>query len=215
LDVEKTIDNLRNQLSEVRAQISAAESELGRLEDDAQAEEAQAQTRREYFEEAVDWQSERRELRAELKSLIDQIANRKGGLTASEQQNAARIASIAKYGPLLTKWHGKTGTEAPPGKSIAQMWQEMDEEKKKSAAIIEAAEKELNELMARNAKLEEDVIRNRQLLERTISQFCADENQFRKRIEERRQKAEAEENKLLRKIQDARLKLAQRHLAKQ
>jgi chromosome segregation ATPase len=214
LDVEKSIDNLRNQLSDVRAQIAAAESELGRLEDDTQAADAQLQTRRENFEEAVDWQSERQDLRAELKSLLEEIANRKSCLTTGEQRNAARIASITKYGPLVTKWQGRTGPDAPPAKSIAQMWQEMEEAKKKSAAMIEVAEKELNDLMARNAKLEDEVARSRQVLERTISQFYAEENQFRKRIDERRQKAEAEENKLLRQIQDARLRLAQKHLGK-
>jgi molecular chaperone GrpE (heat shock protein) len=64
----------------------------------------------------------------------------------------------------------------------------MEDAKGKSAAFVEATEKELGEIMARNAKLEDELVRNRQILERTICQFHADENLFRKRIEEKRQK---------------------------
>jgi predicted nucleic acid-binding Zn-ribbon protein len=113
LDVEKAINNLQNQLSEVQAQISTAESERGRLED-AQTEAANAQTRRETFEDAVDWQAERSDLRSELKGLVEEIANRKTIITAGEQRSAA----VAKYGPLIAKWHGN---EVVPVKSIGQM----------------------------------------------------------------------------------------------
>jgi hypothetical protein len=42
-------------------------------------------------------------------------------------------------------------------------------------------------------------------LDRTITQFYAVENEFKKKIEEKRTRAEAEENKLIQQIQEAKL----------
>jgi predicted nucleic acid-binding Zn-ribbon protein len=214
LDIEKAIDNLRTQISATRGHMEEREAMMSNSRADNDTDSAMMQARLGQFEEAVDWKVEREDLRAELDALTEEIRTRKAGVNAAEQRNTARQTSLAKYGPLVMKWRGKSNDPAP-AKPMAQLWQELEETRRRSEEIVQAAEREMAEILQRNAKLEEDVTRRRQVLERTIAQFYGDENLSKKKIDEKRAKAEADEQKLLQQIQEAKLKLAQKYLRKQ
>lgn len=213
LDIEKTIVSLQTQLRRLIAEINEVNMNMKEASDANDAYATEALAKQTQFEGAVDWQTERDELKRELDELNEQIREKKTKLTKKEQKNDTRHANLSKYAPLLKKWKGKTANiEVPEDKTVSQLWAELTDAREKSEELQESAEREIGDLVTRNAKLEEELNRKKASLERTISQAYAEENQLRKRIEERRTRAEAEEKKLLQQIQEAKLKLAQKQL---
>lgn len=213
LDIEKSIINLQNQLRALEQDIRDVNSKIQSASDANDAFMEEMRAKQSQFDEAVDWQREKEDLQREFQELTQEIKERKAALTHKEQKNESKQAILAKYGPLLKKWKGKTGQiNVPADKTIAQLWAELNEARTKSGDMVRNAEKEIGELVIKNAKLEDELQRRRTALERAISQTYAEENQFRKRIEEKQMRAEAEESRLLQQIQEAKLKLAQKQL---
>ena len=213
IDIEKTIVNLQSQLQSLEEEIREANSHILAASEENDAFMEAAKARQNHFEEKVDWQRERDDLQRELQELTDQIKERKSTLSHKEQKNDSKQVTIAKYGPLLKKWKGKTGgVEIPEDKTVNQLWAELGEARTQSEDMVKKAEKELGELVLSNAKLEEELQRRKNSLQRIISQAYAEENQFRRSIEDKQLRAEAAEHRLLQQIQDAKLKLAQRQL---
>jgi hypothetical protein len=199
----------------MRVEIAQLEEDMEVANSENDRDFANTQKERAQFAEIVDWKEERQDLREELEKLHDEIQKRKSEVSVGEQRNNAKQTSLAKYGPLVIKWRGKTTEDDIPDKSIAELYAEMEDAKRRSEEITKNSEREMSEILMKNAKLEEEVNRRKTGLERTISHFYAEEHQSRKRIEDRRQKAEEDEKKLIAQIQKTKLKLAQKHLRKQ
>ena len=213
IDIEKSVINLQNQLRALESEIQDLNTKIqnDKEEDDAIMEDLK--NRQNQFETAVDWQTEKEDLLRELQELTDEIKERKASLSQKEQKNESKQAGIAKYGPLLKKWKGKTGNvEIPAGKSISQLWAEMNEARAKSEELAQRIEREIRDLVNKNGKLEEELEKRKATLQRVISQSYAEEHQFRKGIEERGNRARAEELKLLQQIQEVKLRIAQKNL---
>jgi chromosome segregation ATPase len=214
-DMESTIENLKVELSSLRTEIGQLEAVISEAQEENERDRKSNTAKKEQFEEVVDWKAEKEDLRAELEDLTRQIAEQKAGIVANEKENTAQQNLVAKYGPYVSKWRGKMVESEHADKTIAQLWNEMEEAKRKSEELTKKAEQDMSAILTKNGKLEEELARRRGVLERTISHFYAEEHQFRKRIEERRQRAEDEEKKLLAQIQKTKLKLAQKQLRKQ
>jgi hypothetical protein len=107
------------------------ETTMNNLRADNNNDSTMMQARLGQFEEAVDWKVEREDLKAELDALTEEIRNRKAGVNATEQRNTVRQISLAKYGPLVVKWRGKSN-EPAQAKPIGQLWQELEETRRRS-----------------------------------------------------------------------------------
>lgn len=213
IDIEKSVLNLQTTLRAVEAEIHDITTKMQNATDENEAIMDDLKTRQSQFEAAVDWQTEKEDLLRELQELTDEIKERKANLSHKEQKNESKQAGIAKYGPLLKKWRGKTANvEIPSDKSVSQLWSEMNEKKARSEDLAGRIDREIRELVTQNAKLEDELERRKAALQRVISQSYAEEHQFRKGIEDRTARAKAEEQKLLQQIQDVKLKIAQREL---
>jgi predicted nucleic acid-binding Zn-ribbon protein len=215
LDVENTIEILKVELSSLRTEITQLEEVISGAREENDRDRENNMARQEQFEEAVDWKAEKEDLRAELEALNQQIVVQKTGIVANEKENTAQQNLVAKFGPYVAKWRGKMVENEHADRTIAQLWNDMEEAKRRSEELMKKAEHDMSAILTKNGKLEDEVARRRGTLERTISHFYAEEHQFRKRIEDRRQKAEDEEKKLLAQIQKTKLKLAQKQLRKQ
>jgi predicted nucleic acid-binding Zn-ribbon protein len=214
LDLESSIENLKSQLSAIREEVAQLEIDIDDANTENRRDLANIYAKRQQFAEAVDWTVERDDLRRELEALTREIQDRKADVNVGEQRNIVKQQSLAKYGPVVAKWKGKTGDGEVPDKTVAQLWSEMEDAKRVSDEIIRDSEREMSELLMKNAKLEAELARRKTTVERSISYFYAEEHQFRKRIEDRRQNAEDEEKKIIAQIQKTKLKLAQKHLRK-
>jgi chromosome segregation ATPase len=215
LELERTIENLRAELDCVAEEAKQITDEIALWKEDDEEEVRRSRVEQGTFEAILDWKTEREKMQKQLTDLQKEICERREGVTNSEQKVSQKQASLAKYGHVLTKWKGKIGEVPVPAKSLGQLWGDLEDAKKRSQDIIQKAERDMTDILTRNAKLEEDVAKRKERLERTVNQFYAEENQFKRRVEEKRAHAEAEEAKLLRQIDEARLKLAQKRLPKQ
>jgi uncharacterized protein YoxC len=184
LEIQKAIDNLQTQITAIRVQIKATISN-SRADNDNDSTMMQARLGR--FEEV-----ERENLRAELDALTEEIRKCKAGVNVTEQRNTAQQTSFTQYGPFVVKWRWKS-SEPTLAKPIGQLWQESEETRRTSQEIVQTADRKLAEILQRNAKLEEDVARKRQELERTVAQFYGEENLSKKNRKPERNETEGEQ----------------------
>ncbi|OHS93540.1 hypothetical protein TRFO_11756 [Tritrichomonas foetus] len=219
LDTEKTIVSLQDQLRIVEAEIKETEDRIAEAHQAELDHEGEIKREQEELESNVNWAAEKEDLENELRELTEEVNRRREELNKSHKKNTNFQADFAKYAPLVKKWRGKIPADVHDDSnrnaSIKELWKQLKDAEKNYENLQRASEKEMTEIMSKNAKLEEEVARRRAALERSISQFHADEHLCRKRIEEKREKAAIEEDRLLGQIEEAKLKLAQKQLRKQ
>lgn len=219
LDTEKTIISLQDQLRQIELDIKTTEERIHIAKKEEKENEDEIKREREEIDSNVNWAAEKEDLENELRELTEEVRKKKEELNKAHQKNTNFQAEFTKYAPFVKKWKGKIPNEVynDPGNNLTvkELWKELKEAQKSYEEQQRQSEKEMTEIMTKNAKLEEEVSRKRSCLERSISQFHADEFSCRKRIDEKREKAAAEEDRLLGQIEEAKLKLAQKQLRRQ
>ena len=219
LDTEKTIISLQDQLRTVEAEIKEIEDRIADARQAEEEHEEEIKREKEELDSNVNWAAEKEDLENELRELTEEVTRRREELNKTHKKNTNFQADFAKYAPLVKKWRGKIPEEVQDdparNSSVKELWKQLKDAEKNYEQLQRQSEKEMTEIMAKNAKLEEEVARRRAQLERSISQFHAEEFLCRKRIEEKREKAAVEEDKLLGQIEEAKLKLAQKQLRRQ
>lgn len=219
LDTEKTIISLQDQLRQVEFDIKSTEERIHQAKKEEKEHEDEIKREKEELDSNVNWAAEKEDLERELKELTEEVRRKKEEINKAHHKNTNFQAEFTKYAPFVKKWKGKIPNEVynDPANNltIKELWKQLKEAEKNYEQLQKQSEKEMREVMTKNAKLEEEVARKRSSLERSISQFHADEFSSRKRIEEKREKSAAEEDRLLGQIEEAKLKLAQKQLRRQ
>lgn len=210
LDYEMIISNLQNDIRIAEEEIyqlqTVIEQNSGYIEMDQKDKEQIAQQ----YQENVKWDQEKEELKTELKELQEEIRRRKQQVASSESRSSHKQECLRRYIPLVNKWKNKFGDMPIPEKSIGQLWIELNEAKKKLELDLKRSQEEIAELVNSNQQLSENVRRRRVALERIVTQFHEDEKRVQQRIDDSKMKSEAEEAKLLKQIEAAKLRIGQK-----
>jgi len=152
------------------------------------------------FDSLINWQTERAELKAELKQLNDSIKIKKENISNTDKELSKQNSNFEKYSPLVEKWRGLGGDVEIPEESIPELWQMLENEKKNAEKKRITEEREMSELIVNNLRLEEEITRKRNTLKRLTEQFQSEGNQVKKSMKEKQNSYEAEEKKLLQQI---------------
>ncbi|OHT16150.1 hypothetical protein TRFO_13484 [Tritrichomonas foetus] len=214
LDTEKAIISLQNELRQVENEIAEIQDRIDEYKAVDEEDKAEKQKQKAAHDAAVNWQKEKVELQEEWRELMKEIQKKKNSLKTVETKQATQTYSTTRVIPLVKKWQGKKVPNAnvPPEATIESMFAILDQVKAEHDSGMKKSEQEIAELIVNNAKLQEEVTRRRKALERTVTQFHADENAMRKKIDDIREKASKEEEKLLKQIESTKIKMAQRQL---
>lgn len=215
LDTEKAILGLQDEIRESDSVISNLEEKITEIEKFLLEDKENVNNTKQQYSESVNWAQEKAELQEELKQLNAEIQNAKRCVTTSESRASKRNIASSKYTPILNKWKGKTGVMEIPNETITQLLAQLDEAKAQKEEQQKISQREIAEMVVSNHKLEDEVKRRRNALERIVNQFHADENELQKRIEEANKKSEAEEQKIVKQIEAAKIKIAARIIRKQ
>ena len=208
----KEINSLITQTNLINTQINDLQQKI----DDRKADEKQLKVKEiqesQKFDSLINWQTERADLKAELKQLTDAIRKKKESISATEKELTKLQYDYEKYAPLVEKWRGRGGDVEIPEESITELWQKLENEKKNAEKKRIADEREMYELISNNSRLEEEITRKRNSLKRLTEQFQSEGNQIKKSMKEKQNSFENEEKKLLQQIMEIRLKIAQKEI---
>ena len=216
LDTEKAIVSLQNELRQVLNETEEIKQRIRRYEAEDLEDIRNKNEQKAHHDAAVNWAKEKQELQEEWRSLMQQIQIKKKSLKSNESKQYTQSSSTNRVIPLIKKWQGKKvpNVNVPENATIESMFQLLDQVKEEHDNGKRRSEQEIAELIVNNARLQEEVNRRRKALERTVTQFHADENAMTKKIEDIRDKASKEEEKLLKQIEATKIKMAQRQLLK-
>jgi chromosome segregation ATPase len=164
--------------------------------------------------EAVNWSKEKEELRQELDGLLEEIRNRKSSVKATDSKLNARQSTFENILPLLKKWQGKATAEVPEDATIPGLIQQWKDAKVEHDERLKSEQDEVAQLISDNSKLEDKVGKKKAALDRSVDQFHALEAQMLKSIEEAKQQADSQEQKLQKQIAKAKLNIGQSRIQK-
>lgn len=216
LETEKSIRSLQTQLREVEEEMIKINERMNRFKSLEEQDIADKENEKAAHSAAVDWVREKEELQQELKELTAQIQQKKNNLKKTETKTTKNTFNTARVLPIVKKWQNKKVPNIIiPDSSIEQMLQELDKIKLEHDNKQKQSESEIAELISNNAKLQEEVKRRRTALERIVTQFHADENSMRKKIDDIRDNADKEKEKLLKLIDATKIKMAQAQIKPQ
>lgn len=214
LDTEKSIVSLQDQLRLVEQEIDDVNGKMDRTKAEDEQDQAEKVNQESAHVAAVNWEKEKKELQEELKDLLQQIQKKKQTLKLTESKTTQDSFSTTRVIPLVKKWQNKKVPNAhvPEDATIESMLAMLDQVKQERENSQIKSEQQIAELIVNNSKLQEEVSRRRKALERIVTQFHADENLMRKKIDDITEKATREEEKLLKQIESTKIKMAQRQL---
>jgi hypothetical protein len=217
LDCEKAIVSLQGSIKAVDGELLSIRSDMNKDAADDAAQEEEWRRKVSSYEAVVDWETEERELKAELKRLQIAIRTKSSEVTSAEQKVSNQASIAARVAPILKKWSKSADIEntvVPDDCSVQQLIYDLDQVMRERYGRLKRNEDEILNLLSANGRLETQIGKSRAALERMIAQFQTDEDIAKKEIEDIVLKAKEEEEKLICQIERARLKVGQSLLDK-
>lgn len=211
--IDKQIVSLQVQLEDLDGQISRVNEQIKNTEEMFAKLRLERAQEEEKFRTLVDWESEKKELHAELKRIQKEVRDKRDEITQKEKANQKSMEKYEKYKPYVEKWHNCGDDIDTSNVSIIQTFKEIEEIKKLNAERESQTKAKLIELVSNNAKLEKQLVNARNKLTTVIKQFQTEEAFFSRRSLEDRRRLEEEESKLIEQINDIKLRVATFFLA--
>jgi hypothetical protein len=213
LDCAKAVEALRREVRAADAEAARLEDQINHAKADGDAEKAALDAAQAEHEDAVKWAREKQELKEELERLTAELLERKGEVHATEARAFADHGQMAQIAPLIKKWREARGTiEVPERATVAGLLAELARARKARDDALQAEQETVAALIVANAALEKEVVRSKAALDCTVEVFHSNEARMRQEIDEVREKAVADERKLLAKIAKAKLHIGQARL---
>lgn len=211
--IDKQIVSLQVQLEDLDGQISRVNEQIKNTEEMFAKLRLERAQEEEKFRTLVDWESEKKELHAELKRIQKEVRDKRDEITQKEKANQKSMEKYEKYKPYVEKWHNRGDDIDTSNVSIIQTFKEIEEIKKLNAERESQTKAKLIELVSNNAKLEKQLVNARNKLTTVIKQFQTEEAFFSRKSLEDRRRLEEEESKLIEQINDIKLRVATFFLA--
>lgn len=206
--IDKQIVSLQVQLEDLDGQISRVNEQIKNTEEMFAKLRLERAQEEEKFRTIVDWESEKKELHAELKRIQKEVRDKRDEITQKEKANQKSMEKYEKYKPYVEKWHNRGDDIDTSNASIIQTFKEIEEIKKLNAERESQTKAKLIELVSNNAKLEKQLVNARNKLTTVIKQFQTEEAFFSRKSLEDRRRLEEEESKLIEQINDIKLRVA-------
>jgi predicted nucleic acid-binding Zn-ribbon protein len=214
LDTVKAILSLQGELTQLESQNADLRSRIADDKQDGARRSKANEKKDEAHQAAVNWVTEKDDLKAELAQLTQAIQEKKLSVKSRDSKLTARQNSFDAVLPLLKKWQGSGEVEVPPDATVAGLIQEWQEAKADHDRRFKADQDEIARLISENSQLEDKVGKRKAALDRSVDQFHALETQMLKSIEELKQQADAQEQKLQKQIAKAKLNIGQNRIQK-
>ena len=212
LDLEKNIISLQSQIQTFENEIFILNNRITQLKNLENEQIKNNEIQEKNHNLIVDWKSEQIELKNQLENLLNEIKEQKNILNIKEKNNIKEINELDKYLPLIKKWKSQLNIIKVPTESLEVLWKDLNNLIIQNNSNNQNLEKKLIDIVNKNEKLQKELDRKKNYLDRIISQFHFEENLNYKQLEEEKEFYLKEEINLLKKIKELKLKVAQNYL---
>lgn len=210
LDCIKQISILQTQASELTDKITKIKEHNYAIIAEREEADKKFNKESENHKQAVNWEAEKNELKEELKLLKEQIKQKTEEVTSQEKKQNTDANKVKRYGSFVKKWEKKLATQELPNKTISQLWEEYEKTKDECDKHKKDIENQMTNITAVNAKLKEDIQKKKQKTSSLIQQFRVEEKSITSKSDMLQIDAQKQEEDLIHKITEIRLKLAEK-----
>lgn len=216
VELEKSIKSLEEEISREQDDLDQTNGDTERIHETMSEEERMIKERAGDYTGLLNWNSERENLRMEIKSVTKELEDARKE-NEKETQTYSQISKrLRELTPLFTKWEGKVLPEVPSDdRTVDALLAELSRSDKKMSRDSEDAKAALERILIDNQVLEEKIRRKQEELDRNMALFSVEIQRLKGRIEDSRTRAFEEEQALVSQIQSLKLKIAQQKANKQ
>lgn len=212
LDVEKDIMAKQEELIKIESQIAAVRRRIYEYKEYNQMQSMMVQEQIRNHGDSANWEEEKSSLLATLADLRSQIKDAKLHSKAKSRKSMRTAQSSVsgrlstedqdKYGNLMRKWGPLQDAKEADG-DIDELWDQVQEPRLK-----------LTRLLEKNHRRQKELAQKKKALERSVAKFHGTENKHFENAVERHENFLAEEDRLIKKIKEMKIKVAQARLSK-
>lgn len=208
LDCLKEIPNLQAQLYELDTQLKQMKLRIINSNDEEKKRQEEFDKSNQIHNTAVNWVREKEQLLQELKDLKDQIEIQEKGLQDDQKKANSENLKVKRYSQMVQKYKDRFDSIDEPIESINELWEQREMLRSEIESKKHEKESQIAELIAKNTKLSEEINRRRPKPDNLKIIFQTEQNNLK--MTNSQDNFKMQEESLLKQIQIARLKLAEK-----
>lgn len=196
--------NLQQQVEESQTNIDNFQSNAGKELDNLHEKGSQTV-------QLVGWELERKSLTDELNQITSQESQIAQELDQAMKTNTMLKNRLNKLQPLHKKWISSVknkSSQPVPEDDIDQLLSKCNRKGKKQMKTDDKYQKELENIIESNRKLEEKIAKKKDSLEIALNRFKIEESQLKQQIKQTRSHVFEVEHEIIEKINSVKLKIA-------
>ena len=211
-DLTKEVLNKQNEVISLEEQIAAVRQRIYNLKVYSQQLDYDRKMKNEQSKKQADWAAEKQSLQKSLSDLKTQLNELRASTRTRQGPNLDALieesdklsqAQEEKYGSLLRSWSGKAHDSQLAEGSLHELWNQIQEPRKRLASLLEE-----------NSQKERALAKRKKALDRRVQIFRDTESRDVIEQEELEESFKKAESRLLAKIKQAKITLAQNRLKK-
>ena len=167
------------------------------------------------YTEMLMWDEENQTVQDEIKFVREQIAKVKAENEKEKEWYTRTSKRSRELTNLFHKWEGRKVPECNRRESVDELLAELAKTEKGQSAEAESTKAALEQLVIKNATMEEKIRKKQEEIERNMALFAAERVRLREQVDSLRFRSFEEEHQLISQIQALKLKLAQQRANKE
>ena len=215
VELEKTIASLQEEKSREEDALAELTTDIEKITEKRQEEVEEITRNGNGYTEMLMWDEENQTVQDEIKFVREQIVKVKAENEKEKEWYTRTSKRSRELTNLFHKWEGRKVPECNRRESVDELLAELAKTEKGTNAEVESTKAALEQLVIKNATMEEKIRKKQEEIERNMALFAAERVRLREQVDSLRFRSFEEEHQLITQIQALKLKLAQQKANKE